>query len=342
MILVDSTSSLLQLVTAGTQVLHVQASWVDLNGITVSPALPPQNLTINSATTTTIVPSPAASNSRNLKELSIVNTSGTSATVTIQHTDGTTLVDKRGPLVIPAGCSYSYEDKRGWYAADINGNEVVDQTAIHGLFIKTVEILNGTTSYTPGATTNMIKARMWGGGGAGGGCPATTGANGGGGSTGGYAELTAAVTPGTAYVCAVGLGGTGVSGAIGNPGGVTTLTIGGVTTTANGGLGGPLGTATNAVLGAASPALSTNGTFNGGGTPGGSSTFGGTVSGQGGSGGSCLVGGGGLGRDVAQGSGVGGTGVGFAAGGGGALTTTAAAQTGGPGLNGVILIDEYS
>lgn len=343
MILLDSTASILELVSGGAQVLHVNASWVDLNGTTVAPAVPPQNLTINSATTTTIVPAPASGYSRALKSLHIVNTSGSAATVTIEHYDGTTTVDVRGPMTIAAGASYNYEDKRGWYAGDINGNEVVDNTSVHGLWLKTTVVLNGTTSFTTQASTATIHARLLAGGGAGGGSPATTGENGSGGSSGGYAEWAVAVAGNTAYTCAVGAGGTGVSAAAGNAGGATTLTVGGTTCTANGGLGGNVGVATNAVVGAASPAVSTGGTFNSGGSIGMNSVFGSTVSSCGGNGGSSVLGGGGgLGRVASQAQGVGGAAtVGYGGGGGGSLTS-GAAQTGGAGANGVLIIDEYT
>jgi hypothetical protein len=342
-ILLDSTTSLLELVTAGTQVIHVNASWVDMSGATVTPAVPPQNTIINSATTTTIVGSPASTYSRAIKSVHIQNTDSTNSdTITVEHYDGTSTVTIK-KLTLQAGYSYNYEDKRGWYIADPNGNEVVDNTNVHGLWLKTTVVLNGTTSFTTQASTATIHARLLAGGGAGGGSPATTGENGSGGSSGGYAEWAVAVAGNTAYTCAVGAGGTGVSAAAGNAGGNTTLTVGGTTCTANGGLGGNVGVATNAVVGAASPAVSTGGTFNSGGSIGMNSVFGSTVSSCGGNGGSSVLGGGGgLGRVASQAQGVGGAAtVGYGGGGGGSLTS-GAAQTGGAGANGVLIIDEYT
>lgn len=341
-----STSDKLQLVTTSTQVVHVSTDWIDVNGTSpASATFTPgrqDNPAINSATTTDIVPAPGASVTRNIKNVCILNTDASVATtVTVQRPDGTN-TPKVKTLSLPAGYSYNYADGRGWYVADANGTEVVDNTFVSGLFIKSTVILNGTTSLVLSSRTNSIRARLQAGGGAGGGCPAVTSQNGSGASSGGYAEWTVAVTPGATLTCAVGAGGTGVSGAAGNNGGNTTLTVGGTTCTANGGIGGNVGIATNSVAGASSPAVSTNGTLNMGGVPGERSAFGATVTASGGNGGSSIMGGaGGVGK-ICPTQGVGGAaGPGFGGGGGGGMTT-GTAQLGGAGSNGVLIVDEYT
>ena len=91
MLLLSSTSSVLQVVT-GTAVdaIEVQASWVDLMGTTVTPG--DVNTVVTTAATTVVVPSPAGATQRNIKYLSVFNTSGSPCPVTIQHFDGTTPV----------------------------------------------------------------------------------------------------------------------------------------------------------------------------------------------------------------------------------------------------------
>lgn len=341
MILLTSTSDLIQVITGGTQAIKVHASYVDLSGTTVTPGR--LNTAIASATTTTVVGSPAASTQRTVKTLSVHNADASNAdTVTVQHTDGTTVIILF-QLSLLAGNSLKYNEGSGWQLFNALGQTVVTAPA-SGQFLKATVVLNGTTTFTTGSNTNSIRARLQAAGGAGGAAlTATAGANGSGGAGGGYAEWFVAVSPSTGYTCAVGAGGTGVSNANGNAGGNTTLTVGGTTCTANGGPGGLVGLATSgeAVAGASPPAISTNGTINGGGSPGfpgvNSSTLG-----QSGTGGSSQFGSGGAGRTVPGGSGTGNAAVGFGGGGGGGLSVTAVAELGGAGSNGVLIVEEFS
>ena len=93
MILLTSTSDLIKLVTSSAaNSIDVHASYVDLNGSTVTPGR--TNTKITTATTTNIVGSPGASTQRNLKGLYITNNStGTNCTVAVQHFDGTNTVE---------------------------------------------------------------------------------------------------------------------------------------------------------------------------------------------------------------------------------------------------------
>lgn len=93
MIILASTSDLIQVVT-GTAVtnIDVHASWVNNNAGTITPGR--TNTRISTATTTTVVAAPASSSDyRNVKLITVRNTSAsTSTTLTINHTDGTTAV----------------------------------------------------------------------------------------------------------------------------------------------------------------------------------------------------------------------------------------------------------
>ena len=112
MILLTSTSDLLRVVTSSTATIDVHASWVDLNGTTVTPGR--TNTAINTATTTTVVASPASSTSRNVKTLSIRNTHATtSSIVTVRHTDGTTIVDLYSTTLGPGGVLH-WSSEAGW------------------------------------------------------------------------------------------------------------------------------------------------------------------------------------------------------------------------------------
>jgi hypothetical protein len=114
MILLTSTSDKIRVVTAQAVTVDVHASWVDYNGSAVAPGR--LNSAITTATTTDVVPSPGSGVQRNLKTLSVRNKHATSTvTVTVQHTDGTTVaeLDKR---VLGPGSSLLYDEGQGFFA----------------------------------------------------------------------------------------------------------------------------------------------------------------------------------------------------------------------------------
>lgn len=89
MLLLTSTSDKLQVITGSAGDIEVHASWVDLNGTTVTPGRT-NTPSIVTAATTDVVASPGASTQRNVKFLMIYNNHATvSNIVTVQHTDGT-------------------------------------------------------------------------------------------------------------------------------------------------------------------------------------------------------------------------------------------------------------
>lgn len=89
--------------------------------------------------------------------------------------------------------------------------------------VKITNIFTGTVSYTPqtGATALYVECQGGGGGGGGAITGPTNGAAGGGGGGGAYTAVW--TTTIKTFTVAVGAGGTGVSGANGNAGGVTTF-----------------------------------------------------------------------------------------------------------------------
>ena len=112
MILLTSTSDKIQVITGQAVTVSVHASWVDYNGSAVTPGR--LNTAISTAATTDVVPSPGASVQRNLKTLSVRNKHATSSvTVTIQHTDGTTIAELDKRLLGP-GASILYDEGQGF------------------------------------------------------------------------------------------------------------------------------------------------------------------------------------------------------------------------------------
>lgn len=113
MLLLASTSDKLRIITSAAAQVDVHASYVDLNGTTVTPGR--QNTSITTATTTDVVGSPAASTIRNVKTLLIRNRSATIATVvTIIHTDGTNAMEIYEASLGPNG-QLHYHEEAGFF-----------------------------------------------------------------------------------------------------------------------------------------------------------------------------------------------------------------------------------
>lgn len=117
MLLLTSTSDLIQVVTGSAVTVDVHASWIDFAASTQTPGR--TNTLITTATTTTVVPSPAASVQRNVKRLCIRNKSGSSCDITVRHTDGTTIVELfKVTLATKEQLTF---DEEGFRVFDING-----------------------------------------------------------------------------------------------------------------------------------------------------------------------------------------------------------------------------
>ena len=121
MIILASTADLIRVVTSHAATIEVHASFVDLNGTTVTPRR--TNTLISTATTTTIVGSPAASTVRNLKHLNITNDHASqSCSVTVEHTDGTTAIELMQFVLLPGENMILNEEGR-WAHRDAQGAE---------------------------------------------------------------------------------------------------------------------------------------------------------------------------------------------------------------------------
>jgi len=212
--------------------------------------------------------------------------------------------------------------------------------------IKVVNILTGTTTYTPSNGCQALYVECLGGGGAGGGAAtcATQVSVGAGGGGGGYSAVWVTGTLKASYTMAVGAGGTaGSAGAAGNAGGDTTFDSPSICT-AKGGAGG-------AVMAAGTTLITMAGSLGGAAASGvgdlliqGAESDGAirlsTTGGGGGNGGIGVVigGGGGLGASVA---GVGTAALGYGGGGGGSMATSTS-QVGGVGKAGLMRIWEFA
>lgn len=342
MLLLTTTTSKLRLVTGSAGSVSVQVSAVDLDsGVASVPTLP--NLaSITTATTTDIVPSPAASTQRNVKDLSIRNI-GIAQILTVVHTDGTVAVEKFR-WSAGAGETCVFDQTGDWQVFDANG-VLKTSTSAPGSLVRRTALLSGT-SVILSASTRAVKAIMRAGGGGGGGATLVAASAGcaGGGAQGGYAErYVANVSGGATLAYTIGAGGTAGAntGGTGGTGGTTTITINAVTTTANGGLGGvglvSVATAA-ATLGGAPPAVSVNADFNASGAPGEPGLqFSGLlgVAGRGGGDGA------GNSRNTA---GAGNNALANTAGGGGGgcVLNGSAAVVGGVGGSGYIILEEFS
>lgn len=122
MLLLTSTSDVVRLTTGtATSTIEVHTSYVDVNGATITPGR--TNTQITTATTTTIVGSPAASTQRNVKAIYCTNNSpGTSCVVGVQHTDGTTVIELIQFVLLP-GENLGYREDGSWVHRDAQGAE---------------------------------------------------------------------------------------------------------------------------------------------------------------------------------------------------------------------------
>lgn len=337
-----SATDLVQVVTGGTQAVHVHASWVDLLSGAVTPGR--TNTSISSAATTTVVGSPGGSTQRRVKALSIRNTDASaSVAITVKHTDGTTAVELM-KVTLAAQYELAFYDGLGWVVNDSTGARIDNPMA--GRFLGSSVLTSASANFTTGPTTNSIRIRGVAGGGGGAGCTSVAAAAsaGGGGGAGGYIEKVVTVTPNTAYAYTCGAAGAGSSGAGGGNGADSTFVVGATTYTAKAGQGAPVATALTTLSsykGGAGGTVSTNGDLNSSGAWGenGHITVVATPVGASGKGGDSPFGAGGA-PISAVGNGV--NAIGFGGGGGGAMTGASTVRTGGNGSAGCWVVDEYS
>lgn len=165
MINLASTSDKLRLVTSGAASVEVHASWVDLNGSTVTPGRT-NTPDITTATTTDIVAAPAASTTRNVKLLSIVNSHASVSTdVTVTHTDGTS-EQRLNKSTLGPGEGLVFSEGFGWQRLNASGTPVGSNLAAQA-DVQTFTA-SGTWTKPTAFTPKVVIVEMIGAGGGGG------------------------------------------------------------------------------------------------------------------------------------------------------------------------------
>jgi hypothetical protein len=154
MLLLAGTSALIQVVTSAAQEIMVHCSYADNASGTITPNT--QNTTIATATTTTVVPSPSSSVERNIKHLSFYNDGSAANTLTVQHTDGTTLVTLKA-VTLNAGECLLYDEGDGW--SRYNSSGMLLTAANNGACTQTNKssmVPTSTSSYVMGGMLALI------------------------------------------------------------------------------------------------------------------------------------------------------------------------------------------
>lgn len=120
MLLLTSTSDLVQVVTSAAADIEAHASWMDNAAGTITPGRT-NTASITTATTTTVVGSPAASTQRNVKLLSLRNAhASTSCDVTVEHTDGS-IVEALIKVTLLAGEALVFDEAGVWTHYEVSG-----------------------------------------------------------------------------------------------------------------------------------------------------------------------------------------------------------------------------
>jgi len=134
MLLLASTSDVIRVVTDAAVTVTVHASYVDNASGTITPGR--KNTAISSATTTTVVTSPASSTYRNVKHIVVHNTATSgSVGVSVQHFDGTTTCELADAVLGPGG-SLTWTEGAGWYESA--GTLVSRSTMYDGQLVSTM------------------------------------------------------------------------------------------------------------------------------------------------------------------------------------------------------------
>jgi len=121
MLILSSTSDIVRVITAQASQIEVHASYADWNGTTVTPGR--TNTIITTATTTTVVASPGSGVQRNVRHLNITNDhASASCVVSVEHSDGTTIVELMSFTLLP-GENMIFGEEGRWAHRDANGAE---------------------------------------------------------------------------------------------------------------------------------------------------------------------------------------------------------------------------
>lgn len=164
MLLLTSTSDLLQVVTGSAVTTDVHASWVDNASGTITPGR--TNTAITGAATTTVVASPASGTQRNVQTLNIRNRHATSSVViTVQHTDGTTTAELIQYTLL-AGEMLQYVDSGGWRILNASGQVKTEPTgasvtstelsAVSAAAASAISIVSQAVSIVSNAASNAL------------------------------------------------------------------------------------------------------------------------------------------------------------------------------------------
>jgi hypothetical protein len=120
MLILSSTSDIVRIVTDASGDIEVHASWADNNAGTITPGRT-NTASITTATTTTVVGSPASSQQRNVRHLNITNNHASqTVVVTVEHTDGTN-AETLMKVTLLAGENLVFDQGGGWTHYDPNG-----------------------------------------------------------------------------------------------------------------------------------------------------------------------------------------------------------------------------
>lgn len=128
MLLLTGTSDLVRVVTDAAGDIEVHASWADNAAGVITPGRT-NTASITTATTTTVVGSPASSEQRNVRHLNIRNNHGSQAVlVTVFHTDGTTQEDLFECTLL-AGEALVFDERGKWTHYEADGDPYPKSTA---------------------------------------------------------------------------------------------------------------------------------------------------------------------------------------------------------------------
>lgn len=159
MILLTSTSDLIQLTTTSTATLDVVTTWANVDAAGAV-TFGRQNTKVSTAATTTIIGSPAASSTRRVKLISITNTHATlTATVTLLHTDGTNANVLESITLLPSE-RLSYLEETGLRVIGVNGVPRDNTPFITGNANTADITANAADTYLAGGSLGNIAPRL--------------------------------------------------------------------------------------------------------------------------------------------------------------------------------------
>ena len=165
MLLLTSINDKLQIITGSAGDVRCHFSYVDNNAGTITPDR--KNTSISTSTTTDVVLAPTASTQRNIKSGIIYNAHATVANlVTVQHTDGTTIVVLEKVTLQP-GEFIEFEENGGWTYENSSG--IPFAAGLGGpVDVQTFAYPGGTWTKPTTFTSKVVFVKLWGAGGGGG------------------------------------------------------------------------------------------------------------------------------------------------------------------------------